>query len=115
MDADEEFVTISIKDDGIGIPEEIKDSVFERFVQADKSFNRRNEGSGIGLALTKSLIELHNGKIKLKSKEGVGSEFIIKLPNIKCNKSKSEERINMESNPIADKINIEFSDIYELY
>lgn len=116
MDADEEFVTISIKDDGIGIPEEIKDSVFERFVQADKSFNRRNEGSGIGLALTKSLIELHDGKIELKSKEGIGSEFIIKLPNIKCNEVKSEIRsINTESKPIVDKVNIEFSDIYELY
>ena len=116
MDADEEFVTISIKDDGIGIPEEIKDSVFERFVQADKSFNRKNEGSGIGLALTKSLIELHDGKIELKSKEGKGSEIIIKLPNIKCNEVKSEIRsINTESKPIADKVNIEFSDIYELY
>ncbi|MBU5316745.1 PAS domain-containing sensor histidine kinase [Clostridium bornimense] len=115
LDADEKFVTISIKDDGIGIPEEVKEVIFERFVQVDKSLNRRNEGSGIGLALTKSLVELHNGKISLKSKEGEGSEFIIKLPNVKYTGDEHQERnVSLDSKPI-DKVNIEFSDIYELY
>ena len=74
------FVKISIKDSGIGIPADRTDKIFDRFYQVDSSQTREYEGTGIGLALTKELIELHKGKIEVNSKEGEGTEFIIILP-----------------------------------
>ena len=65
MDADDDYVTIRIKDDGVGVSEEVQEEIFKRFVQEDKSLNRKKEGSGIGLALVKSLVELHNGQVYL--------------------------------------------------
>lgn len=74
------YVLVSIKDSGIGIHRDLQEKIFERFEQADKSLSRRQEGSGIGLALTKQLVEMHNGIINIISEYGKGSEFIIKLP-----------------------------------
>lgn len=76
----DEFVNIKIKDNGIGIDEKDKEAIFDRFGQA---YNKKTEefgGSGIGLALTKQIIELHKGKLIVDSKLGEGSEFIIVLP-----------------------------------
>ena len=61
-------VEISVKDTGIGIDKDHLDVIFERFKQVDKSLSRNAEGSGIGLCLVKSIVELHGGKIKLKVK-----------------------------------------------
>ena len=74
------FVEIRIKDTGIGIPAERLPHIFDRFYQVDSSTTREHEGTGIGLALTKELIELHKGTISVNSKEGEGTEFIIILP-----------------------------------
>ncbi|MPQ43893.1 sensor histidine kinase [Clostridium tarantellae] len=117
MDADDEWVTIKIKDDGIGIPKELRKAVFERFVQIDKSLNRKKEGSGIGLALVKSLVELHNGQVYLTDNDDKGSEFIIKLPNIRLKETETSSKNIIEAvhKPIIQKISIEFSDIYELF
>jgi PAS domain S-box-containing protein len=106
---EDDGITVSIKDNGIGIPEEKLDSIFQRFSQVDKSLSRKNEGTGIGLALVKSLVEMHKGSIKVKSKLGEGSEFIIYLPSLKA-----VGQINEEKNYDVDieRINIEFSDIY---
>ncbi len=71
---------IRIKDTGIGIPSHRLTHIFDRFYQLDGSASRKHEGTGIGLALTKELIELHKGSISVNSKEGEGSEFIILLP-----------------------------------
>ena len=73
-------ICIRVKDTGRGIPAEKLDSIFERFVQVDKSLARDHEGSGIGLSLVKALVELHGGTISVKSKEGNGTEFIIYIP-----------------------------------
>ncbi|CAM2079757.1 sensor histidine kinase [Paraclostridium bifermentans] len=75
-------VVIEISDDGIGMEEEIKEHVFEKFKRADfnHGLNRENEGSGLGLFIVKGLIDLHNGKIDIKSKLNEGTTFIIKLP-----------------------------------
>ncbi len=76
----EKSVMISIKDNGIGIPSERMSMIFNRFYQIDSSETRNYNGTGIGLAIAKELVELHNGKISVKSSEGIGSEFIIELP-----------------------------------
>jgi signal transduction histidine kinase/ligand-binding sensor domain-containing protein/DNA-binding response OmpR family regulator len=78
--SDYDKVEIRLKDTGIGIPEDQLSKIFDRFFQADSSFNREYEGTGIGLSLTKELIELHKGSIQAKSEEGKGTEFIITFP-----------------------------------
>ncbi len=71
---------ICVKDSGCGIPEDKLENIFDRFYQVDSSNTRENEGTGIGLALAKELVHLHNGTIKVKSKLSSGSEFIVTLP-----------------------------------
>lgn len=105
----EETVKVSIKDTGIGIPYDKKESIFERFIQVDKTLKRKAEGTGIGLSLVKSFIELHKGNIDVKSEVGQGSEFIITLPVTRLNETKSETQIKHN---ITEKINMELSDIY---
>lgn len=108
-----ERVEISVRDTGIGIPKEKQQNIFRRFVQVDKSLTRNREGSGIGLSLVKSLVELHKGSIELISETGKGSEFIIDLPVyvIEVEKeNKSSNNYNIQSN--IEKISVEFSDIY---
>jgi len=108
-----EYILISVKDTGIGIPENMLNKIFDPFTQVDSSLKRNAEGSGIGLSIVKSLVEMHNGKISVKSQVGIGSEFIIKLP-VKPIKSEINE-YNQAGNSLNDnveKIKIEFSDIY---
>ncbi len=106
-------IEIHVKDTGIGIPEEMINLVFERFVQVDGTTSKAKEGSGIGLSLVKSIVEMHDGRIALVSKQNEGSEFIISLP--KRTVPQAEGRRN--KGPVLEKdsiemINIEFSDIY---
>ncbi|KEI08317.1 histidine kinase [Clostridium sp. K25] len=105
-------IQISVKDTGIGIPENRQELIFERFIQVDKSLSRNHEGSGVGLSLVKAFVNLHNGNIKVKSKVGYGSEFLITLPVATNNK---DIKIFSDVTPYefrSEKINIEFSDIY---
>lgn len=71
---------ISIEDTGIGIPHDRLNHIFDRFYQVDSSQTRAYEGTGIGLALAKELVELHFGKISVHSDEGKGSTFTVILP-----------------------------------
>jgi len=80
MEGDSNSITISIKDTGIGIAKEDLPYIFERFYRADKSRSRNTGGSGIGLAIAKSLVAAHGGTITVSSEVGAGSEFIIRLP-----------------------------------
>jgi two-component system, sensor histidine kinase ChiS len=75
-----DIVEIRVKDSGIGISKDRLPYIFDRFYQADPSNTRKYEGTGIGLALAHELITLHGGTIGVESEEGVGSEFIIRLP-----------------------------------
>lgn len=68
-------VRFSVKDTGIGIPQEKQDTLFEQFCQVDSSVTRRYGGTGLGLAITKRLLDLQGSSIMLKSEVGVGSEF----------------------------------------
>ncbi len=72
-------VTLEVRDDGMGIPLEKINQIFDRFYQVDTTA-RTNEGTGIGLALLKELVLLHNGKIEVISSEGKGSQFIVRFP-----------------------------------
>ena len=74
------YLSISVKDTGIGIPREKQKFIFDRFSQLDTDKYSKGKGSGIGLALIKSVVELHNGHIEVNSLPGVGSEFIVILP-----------------------------------
>lgn len=102
-------IEISVKDSGIGIPEDKIDKIFERFEQVKT--NTKKEGSGIGLNLVKSLIEMNNGSIKVESELEKGSKFTIILPNtlIKNSLSYSYENSNYINN--ENQISVEFSDI----
>lgn len=73
-------VRISVKDTGIGIPEEDMKRLFQPFQQIDSSLTKKNKGTGLGLYLCRKLITLLNGKIYLISEVGVGSEFFVELP-----------------------------------
>jgi signal transduction histidine kinase/ligand-binding sensor domain-containing protein/DNA-binding response OmpR family regulator len=74
------YVEISISDTGIGIPKEKMSKIFDRFYQVDGSHTREQEGTGIGLSLTKELVELHRGKIEVESEEGKGTTVTISIP-----------------------------------
>ena len=75
-----EKVEIIISDEGIGIPKDRINNIFDRFYQVDGTHTREHEGTGIGLALTKELIELHKGEILVQSEEGKGTTFTVRLP-----------------------------------
>ncbi|MCP5053708.1 MAG: hypothetical protein GY940_41465, partial [bacterium] len=92
-------VEISVCDTGSGIPEEQLPHIFDRFYQADGTYEHHQKGSGIGLALAKELVELHQGTIEAKSRKGEGSEFIVRLPrgNAHLEPDKIVETITEES------------------
>lgn len=75
-----EYMQLTIKDNGIGIKEEDQERIFNEFEQADSSYEREYEGTGLGLPLTKKLVEMHGGKIFLHSAIGKGTEVIVTLP-----------------------------------
>jgi len=76
-------VLVSVRDDGAGIPPDKIDSIFDMFMQVDRSSDRSQSGLGIGLTLVKRLVEMHGGSIEARSAgEGQGSEFVVQLPMI---------------------------------
>ncbi|KJF28760.1 histidine kinase [Clostridium aceticum] len=110
-------VLISVKDTGRGIQEEKQKVIFERFRQVEDLLRRQHEGSGLGLTLTKSLVEMHGGGISLKSKLGEGTTFTIELPVMAGEDIEDEEPILFTKEDglgpsQLERIGIEFSDIY---
>ena len=110
MTESDNSINISIKDTGVGIPEDKQEIIFESFRQVDKSFRRHQEGSGLGLHIAKLLTELHNGKIRLNSKKDIGSEFIIQIPL--DNRIDENQQNNYFREESINRAEIEFSDIY---
>lgn len=80
LDADHRFFTVVVEDNGMGIPEESKEHIFERFYRVDKSHSRKIGGTGLGLSITRSAILMHRGAIKVESEEGKGTTFLVKIP-----------------------------------
>lgn len=89
-EGEEGEVKISIRDTGIGIPAEKQPHIFNRFYQVDDVLKRNVEGTGIGLALTKELVDLHHGSIGVESEEGKGSVFTVSLRKGKAHFTRDE-------------------------
>ncbi|MBU3142810.1 HAMP domain-containing histidine kinase [Clostridium sp. CF012] len=105
-----EFVEISVIDNGVGIASNHKDVIFDRFKQVNKSLSRNAEGTGIGLSLVKSIVELHGGVIFVESELDKGSKFTFTLPCIKVVQESMLLNSNLKNKD--ERIQLEFSDIY---
>lgn len=106
-----DFVTISVRDNGIGISKENLDKIFGKFVRLNDERTIIKDGTGIGLSLVESLTKLHGGNVSVDSSFGNWTEFKVQIPNILCNKKK-EFIIDSKNLDRVEKIKIEFSDIY---
>ena len=105
-----DYVMIKVENDGLEIDKERIPYIFDKFTKLNKAFNRLKEGSGLGLFLTKALIELQGGNIKLRSNSS-GNEFIITMPRVKQPSNSEFIHEEWETNPLEEKIDVEFSDI----
>lgn len=81
VELDDDFAVVRVTDNGIGIPNDQLQRIFEMFVQGDTSLERSQNGLGIGLTLVKQLAEMHGGTVEAQSEgAGLGSEFVVRLP-----------------------------------
>lgn len=104
----ESVVEISVEDTGTGIPKDKVEKVFNRFEQVDPSLVKKREGCGIGLSLTKHLVEMHGGEIWVESQEGKGSKFIFTIPKQLVNNQTDEAMDILDDSTRVDKCRIEF-------
>lgn len=79
----DEYIIVSVSDQGVGIPKENIDQIFERFYRVDKARTRKLGGTGLGLAIAKEMVEAHGGKIWAASKEGKGTTISFSLPYVR--------------------------------
>lgn len=96
------FLTIEVRDTGVGIPAASVDKIFDRFYQTDHSSSIFTLGTGIGLALTKGIVELHKGTIAVESHPGQGSTFVVTLPL--GNRHFTEEELRSPTDVLEDAI-----------
>lgn len=115
INATEKEIIVSVNDSGVGIPSDKLNLIFDRFGQVDESFNRKCEGSGIGLSIVRNLVEMHGGNVYVKSAINEGSQFIFTIPI----KLKEEDNKNYDYDydrkcKHVERCDIEFSDIYSV-
>ncbi|MDP4091632.1 MAG: ATP-binding protein, partial [Bacillota bacterium] len=104
---------IEVKDEGIGIPEDKIDLIFERFGQVNSILSRQAEGAGIGLSLVKKFVEALGGEISVKSTFGKGTTFTILLPaDTQINEYEEKPVMDLMDNRLVEISTVEFSDIY---
>ncbi|RKY98284.1 MAG: hypothetical protein DRQ13_03710, partial [Ignavibacteriae bacterium] len=108
-ETDKNSVTIKIRDTGIGISEEEIPRLFDRFYQVDSSQTREQKGTGIGLSLTKELVELHQGSLKVESKQGKWTEITVTLPLGKEHLL-PDEIVEADESPLEKEILVEVED-----
>ncbi len=82
LNADHQYATIVVEDNGIGIPEEEQEHIFERFYRVDKSHSREIGGTGLGLAIARNAVLMHRGSIRVDSEEGAGTQITVRIPLI---------------------------------
>ncbi len=80
VDSDHQNAFVTVQDTGIGIADEYQDKIFNRFYRVDKTRDRETGGTGLGLAITRATILLHDGSIRLSSKENEGTTFVVRIP-----------------------------------
>ncbi len=80
LKADEDSLVWRVRDDGVGIPQEDQNHIFERFYRVDKARSRETGGTGLGLSIVKQLVTMHGGTIDVISESGKGAEFVVTLP-----------------------------------
>ena len=100
-------IQIQIEDNGIGIPEEYLEKIFEKFVQVDVNLNEQYKGTGLGLSIVKRLVDLFKGEISVKSEMNSGTVFTVKIPYIKADSEvilKQFNATNSKSNKTHLKI-----------
>ncbi|SFU38852.1 Signal transduction histidine kinase [Clostridium sp. DSM 8431] len=103
-------ITISVKDDGVGIKKEDQKIIFNRFIQATQNEKNEFKGSGIGLDLVSYLCKAHGGKVELVSEYGKGSNFIVTIPRVLLNLDDNNFKLRGRSK--VEQLEVEFSDIY---
>lgn len=108
-----DFLCIQVRDSGIGIPQDKQKEIFQRFCQVNNILSRQHEGSGIGLNLVKSLVEMHDGMICVESEPEKGTVFTINLP-VKIVTEEESKCTPVEKRNHVERIQIEFSDIYSV-
>ncbi|MGL5379831.1 ATP-binding protein [Clostridium sp.] len=116
LNVEKEWITVIVQNDGLPIPREMLGVIFERFTQVDNEITKISKGSGIGLSLCKSLIEMHGGTIWAESGEEEMTKFIFTLPAKVINEEevgKFKIPTNSFHQDNVEKCSIEFSDIYE--
>lgn len=111
VDTEEDEVFIHVRNKGYMIDKEILPYIFDRFTKLNKSLNREKEGSGLGLFLSKELLKLQGGTIRVECNEEVGTEFIITLPRAYHDEVLEEEEA-FDIDLMSEKVETEFSDIY---
>lgn len=113
LNVENNCVVISVKDNGIGISKENLGTIFEKFKQVDSTFTRKVEGSGIGLSLVKSLVEMHDGDIYIESEEGKGTNVAFYLPIVILDNIDKNQVILGNYLEENRGWKIEFADIYD--
>lgn len=114
----QDYISIIVKDEGIGIPVDKHKIIFNSFGQADTSLSRQAEGTGLGLYLVKLLLNVLQGEISLVSTIGKGSTFTVLLPAVKPSSAYKKNGCSINNQLISGDerivqvVSIEFSDIY---
>lgn len=103
-------IQLIVKDEGIGIPNDKLDKIFDSFTQVRSSLSSENMGTGLGLSLVKKFVELMDGKIHVESELGNGTKFVINFENIINDQQISMNTFEFDEN-ISGRINLEFSDL----
>ncbi|WP_034849975.1 PAS domain-containing sensor histidine kinase [Clostridium hydrogeniformans] len=109
LNISEDNVVLSVKDEGIGIPKDKLEIIFDKFAQVNSSLSRRAEGTGLGLSLVKSLVDIMGGEITVNSDMDSGSEFYVTFNSKKIMCDTIDDDSSLTG--VRDKIKIEFSDL----
>jgi len=116
-DSSGEFVQVSVRDSGLGIPEADQEHVFEKFYRVNAKDRRKIEGTGLGLAIVKGVVDRLGGEVGMESTEGEGSTFYFTLPRATTSNSDDDREPSDDMDDSMQEIReeLEDSDAHELY